>query len=715
MNNTICLPKSSTRALMMLLLLLSAVFAHGQETIWTGANSNQWSDAANWSAGLPVAGGVATVPSASPVTPLISGAIDLNYFVQNFSLVLIDAAAVITNSSYFANYSGATIKNEGILINEGSIAFDNDGTFDNIGTFHNFGSLDNGGPNSTAVFNNYGKVIVEPDSYLVNTGVFNNFGEIINQSSSLFNYYKFVNKGTILNEGGTLENFSCAEFIQWSNSHIGGNFWNLGVLYLLSGSVNDNTMMGGVVLTNLSDKPMPMAMCKNLTITLGTNGTATISTQDINNMSMGPCYIKEYGIDKANFDCSHVGENVVTLTVTDFNGYSSSCTAVVTVLPSDACRKKPGEYCSFTQGFYGNAGGKQNGQTTIEIIRDALSDGNGNNQPIVLGKPGRSLKVDLEAALCIIKLLPGGGPADKLPSGNVVLGSACHTGNIPLKNGRFFNILLAQTLTMALNLRYDNALGNLKLSETCINLPYYIRHTLGSSGKVSDLLALANKALGGDISSYYFSSLVEAVSKINEAFDECSVACQRTRCRESDIFHLSAALKGLSVDLAWTTGSGYATLLYEVERSVDGADFQSILTMENPYSDNQPRVIDAIDTDPATGILYYRVKQTFDDGTAIYTPAKIVINLLGQHDAWVYPNPASHAETFIALNAFVGKSCLIKVVNQYGVEVFTQAIQQVGVESIRLDLSGMADGIYHVYIQSDGRKAISKSLIINQY
>src|SRR3989475_6359898 len=36
-------------------------------------------------------------------------------------------------------------------------------------------------------------------------------------------------------------------------------------------------------------------------------------------------------MDKSNFDCSNVGPNLVTLTVTDNNGNSQTCTATVTV------------------------------------------------------------------------------------------------------------------------------------------------------------------------------------------------------------------------------------------------------------------------------------------------------------------------------------------------------------------------------------------------
>jgi hypothetical protein len=69
----------------------------------------------------------------------------------------------------------------------------------------------------------------------------------------------------------------------------------------------------------------------DITIDLDVNGNASITTGDIDNGSNDACGIASYSLDKTTFDCTNVGANTVTLTVTDNNGNVSSNTAVVTV------------------------------------------------------------------------------------------------------------------------------------------------------------------------------------------------------------------------------------------------------------------------------------------------------------------------------------------------------------------------------------------------
>jgi predicted extracellular nuclease len=80
-----------------------------------------------------------------------------------------------------------------------------------------------------------------------------------------------------------------------------------------------------------TDVTPPSASCKPVTITLS-NGSATITPADIDNGSTDECGDVTLSVSKAQFDCSDIGENTVTLTVTDATGNTSSCTAVVTVV-----------------------------------------------------------------------------------------------------------------------------------------------------------------------------------------------------------------------------------------------------------------------------------------------------------------------------------------------------------------------------------------------
>jgi hypothetical protein len=264
-----------------------------------------------------------------------------------------------------------------------------------------------------------------------------------------------------------------------------------------------------------------------------------------------------------------------TITVKDANGCTRSDLITVNSCPA---------FCALTQGAYGNPGGIftnpnscYNGLGTLDLIRALLGNPaftacgspNPNPQFLRVGILGtRSLNIPLSAAQCIDIRLAAGGNASALPNWGTtekVLQnpSTCQvsgTPALPLKNGKFDNVFLGQTITLGLNLRLDLTLANLDL--TTIGTPVVIKNVAyrqfrtqsGSSiqtsrlsqavidalsnstyvpdathrGKVSGLLDLANRALAGlSTGSVSITDINAVVDSINKGFDECAmlVAC----------------------------------------------------------------------------------------------------------------------------------------------------------------------------------------------
>ncbi|QTN38259.1 HYR domain-containing protein [Cryomorphaceae bacterium] len=81
------------------------------------------------------------------------------------------------------------------------------------------------------------------------------------------------------------------------------------------------------------DNALPTAVCQNATLILDNSGQATLSAMDIDGGSSASCGgTLTYALSQTSFDCSHLGVNSVSLTVTDGNGNSATCTAQVTVV-----------------------------------------------------------------------------------------------------------------------------------------------------------------------------------------------------------------------------------------------------------------------------------------------------------------------------------------------------------------------------------------------
>jgi hypothetical protein len=88
-------------------------------------------------------------------------------------------------------------------------------------------------------------------------------------------------------------------------------------------------------IITVEDTTPPVAMCKDITVTLDKFGNISITGADINNGSTDNCADPQYLTYTAipdEFGCNDLGPNEVTLVVTDPCGNSSTCTATVTVV-----------------------------------------------------------------------------------------------------------------------------------------------------------------------------------------------------------------------------------------------------------------------------------------------------------------------------------------------------------------------------------------------
>ena len=111
--------------------------------------------------------------------------------------------------------------------------------------------------------------------------------------------------------------FSCA--------NVGANTVTLTVT-----DVNGNSNTTTAVVS-IADVTPPTVITQNVSVTL-VAGAASITAAQINNGSYDACGIASIVVAPSNFDCSDIGDNTVTLTVTDVNGNVASATATVAVV-----------------------------------------------------------------------------------------------------------------------------------------------------------------------------------------------------------------------------------------------------------------------------------------------------------------------------------------------------------------------------------------------
>ncbi|MBM2815176.1 MAG: hypothetical protein HW421_1938, partial [Ignavibacteria bacterium] len=100
---------------------------------------------------------------------------------------------------------------------------------------------------------------------------------------------------------------------------------------ILTVTDNNGNVSTATSVVTLQDATLPSALAQNITIQLDASGNASITASDVNNNSSDNCGIASMSVSPNTFNCSNVGNNTVTLTVTDNNGNVSTANSVVTV------------------------------------------------------------------------------------------------------------------------------------------------------------------------------------------------------------------------------------------------------------------------------------------------------------------------------------------------------------------------------------------------
>jgi len=116
-------------------------------------------------------------------------------------------------------------------------------------------------------------------------------------------------------DNGSTDNCSIESFTldvtEFDCSNVGANTVTLTVT-----DVNGNES-SETATVNVEDNTDPTVLTQDITVELDENGEASITADQIDNGSTNNCNIESLALDVTEFDCTNVGVNTVTLTVTD--------------------------------------------------------------------------------------------------------------------------------------------------------------------------------------------------------------------------------------------------------------------------------------------------------------------------------------------------------------------------------------------------------------
>lgn len=160
------------------------------------------------------------------------------------------------------------------------------------------------------------------------------------------------------------------------------------------------------------------------------------------------------------------------------------------------------------------------------------------------------------------------------------------------------------------------------------------------------------------------------------------------------------------VHLQWTTSSEINNDFFSIERSYDGASWETIATINGAGDSNHPINYVHVDKYPAAGTIYYRLfQQDFDGATKAL--GEVAVTVAGTQ--WtVFPNPATQNWT-IQLPHYANDYQL-EIQNARGQFVdFEQVIQQ---DQIRVKLKNHRPGIYLMRVFDSQQKEVFTTRLV---
>lgn len=157
------------------------------------------------------------------------------------------------------------------------------------------------------------------------------------------------------------------------------------------------------------------------------------------------------------------------------------------------------------------------------------------------------------------------------------------------------------------------------------------------------------------------------------------------------------------VQTGWATASENNNDFFNVQRSKDAIDWETIAKVDGAGNSSTKLNYSYSDTNPHTGLSYYRLKQVDFDGNPEYSDIKSVyISSSQEREVKIYPNPTQNTITVIGDNEELSD---INIINNIGQLMTTFVkVESFSKNKITLNLMNLPSGIYTIKTKTKANK-----------
>lgn len=154
------------------------------------------------------------------------------------------------------------------------------------------------------------------------------------------------------------------------------------------------------------------------------------------------------------------------------------------------------------------------------------------------------------------------------------------------------------------------------------------------------------------------------------------------------------------VDLNWATASETNNDYFTIEKTRDGVSFETVAVLYGVADSRAQKDYYQIDTNPYSGLSYYRLKQTDFDGKYTYSALVSIENSNTENNLLnVFPNPSSNGIISITIQGNKSEQVTVRLIDLLGKVVYATRVElsNDGVSTITMDeLPEIVPGIYQV-------------------
>jgi len=163
------------------------------------------------------------------------------------------------------------------------------------------------------------------------------------------------------------------------------------------------------------------------------------------------------------------------------------------------------------------------------------------------------------------------------------------------------------------------------------------------------------------------------------------------------------------VQMVWVTSHETGTRIFRIERSKNAQTWDVIGEIESPGSPGSQNIYNFVDSDPGSGIVYYRVREIDPDGLYKFSSVRSLRMDETILDNKVFPNPARSMVQVKHVKAPDNQSKLF-IYNVNGQTIKTVNLSP-GSTLETLDISGLQNGMYLIQIRHGDGSTQHNSLV----